>query len=68
MARSLRELAKRIDEAGLYNIVEALPLLWRKSMVVHIAFRIGEIDFLVGNIEIATKYNWLALFHIFYEG
>lgn len=51
------EMAEGVDETGVEEFVEACPFLRGEARAFVIGFRAGEIDFLVGDIEVTAGYD-----------
>src|SRR5260221_5769827 len=60
VAVSLREEPERIDETRIHHILKSLPLLVGESLFPAVRLGIGEIEFGVGDVQIAAKNNRLA--------
>ena len=61
MASSLLEDAKGVDETRIDQSIERSPLLGAESGVFDIFFRTGQVDFLMGYIEVSAEKNRLLL-------
>ena len=53
-------VAERIHEARLHQPSEPTPFLDREPMVADVGLGIGQIDFLMGHIEVSAKNHRLA--------
>ena len=61
MASSQLEDAKGVDETRIDQSIERSPLLGAESGVFDIFFRTGQVDFLMGYIEVSAEKNRLLL-------
>src|SRR5690606_10707767 len=57
MAVALAEHAQGVDEAGIDEILEALALLEGEALFAAIRSGVGEIEFGMGDIEIAAEHH-----------
>ena len=57
-------IGKKAVEAGIEEVLEALPFFCRKSVLADVRFWIGKIDFLVGDVHIAAVEHWLSLLEL----
>jgi len=55
VAASGLEFPESVDESRGQDLVEALPFLVGKARVTTVGPGVGQVDFLVGNIEVATE-------------
>ena len=68
MAVTLLEEAKRIDEAGVDEVLEALALLVGEALLAAVRLWIGEIELRVRNVEIAAEDDRLLLLELLAVG
>ena len=68
MARAFLEVAERVHEARADKIAEARALLIGEAGVAHVLLRPRQIDFLVGDVEIAAEEHGLFLLQLLRVG
>src|SRR5680860_542764 len=56
------QVAERVDKAVIQEILKPLALLVREAVRAMVLIWSGEVDLLVGDIEVATKDDWLRSF------
>lgn len=49
------QLAETVDETGLQQLSEALPLFWCEAGVLLVPFGVLEVDLLVSDVEVAAE-------------
>src|SRR5690242_3846041 len=68
VAVTLLEEAQRIDEAGIDEVLESLPLLIGKAFLAPVGFGIGEIELRMRDVEIAAESHGLFLLELLHVG
>lgn len=58
------KFAKRVDETSLHERVKPGAFLDGKAVVADIRLRIGQINLLVGDVEVTAEDDWFAAFEL----
>ena len=56
------EVSEDVDEAGVEDLVEAGAFFVGEAWAAAVGVWAGDIDFLVGDVEVAGEEDWFALF------